>query len=140
MKIINPEEKMIAVCGMNCSYCYVNHKKKKSCPGCRLSDEGKPEHCRKCKIKDCANNKSVIFCSECSDYPCALIKRIDKSYKTRYNESLINNMKVIHEKGIDYYLSFEKERLKCPECSGVLNIHNKKCFGCEKIFEVVELK
>jgi len=140
MQITNVEEKMIAACGMNCSYCYAHHKKKKPCLGCRLSDEGKPEHCRKCKIKDCANEKNLLFCSECSDYPCVLIKRLDKSYRTRYNESLVNNMKVINEKGMDYYLKFEKERFKCPECNGVLSIHHKICSECGKQFEVIELK
>jgi len=140
MQLTNADEKMIAVCGMNCAYCYAHHKKKKPCLGCRQSDEGKPEHCRKCKIKDCANNMRASLCSECSDYPCVLIKRLDKSYRTRYNESLVNNMKVITEKGIEYYLKFEKERLKCPECGGILNIHHKKCSECGKIFEVVDLK
>jgi hypothetical protein len=111
---------------MYCAYCYAHHKKKKPCLGCRLSDEGKPEHCRKCIAKDCAKEKGVLFCYDCSDYPCVLIKRLDKSYRTRYNESLIGYMKVINEKGMDFYLRFEKERLKCPEC--------------RKIFEVSELK
>jgi ribosomal protein S27AE len=44
-------------------------------------------------------------------------------------------MKVVNEKGMDYYLKHEKERLKCPECSGVLNIHHKKCSECGKVFE-----
>jgi len=140
LEITNNEEKMIAFCGMNCTYCYAHHKKKKPCLGCRLSDEGKPEHCRKCKIKGCANERAVLFCFDCFDYPCVLIKRLDKSYRTRYSESLINNMKVINEKGMDYYLRFENERLKCPECGGILNIHHKKCSECSKIFEVYELK
>ncbi|QEN04750.1 DUF3795 domain-containing protein [Thiospirochaeta perfilievii] len=140
MEITNSEEMMIAVCGMNCIYCYVHHKKKKPCLGCRQSDKGKPEHCQKCKIKECAYDKGLLFCSECSDYPCILIRRLDKSYRIRYNESLINNMKVINEKGMNYYLSFEKERLKCPECSGVHNIHQKTCSECGKTFKVSELK
>ena len=132
--------KMVATCGMNCTYCYAHHKEKKPCLGCRLSDEGKPEHCRKCKIKDCAAQKQVQFCSKCDDYPCLLIKRLDKSYRTRYNISLINNMKVIDEKGIKYYLTFEQERLKCPECHGVLSLHHKKCSECGKISDVYKLE
>jgi hypothetical protein len=127
---------MIAYCGINCTYCYVHHKKKKPCLGCRLNDEGKPEHCRKCKIKACAKERNILFCFGCSDYPCVLIKRLDKSYRTRYQESLISNMKIISEKGLDYYLKFEKERLTCPECSGILNIHQKKCAEGGKIFAI----
>ncbi len=140
MQNVCRSEKMVAACGMNCTYCYAHHKKKKPCQGCRLSDEGKPEHCRKCKIKDCTSEKQIHFCSECLEYPCILIKRLDKSYRSRYNESLVNNMKVIGKKGMEYYLAFEMERLKCPECNGILNLHHKKCSDCGKIFQVAELK
>lgn len=137
--VLNNEEKMIAVCGINCSYCYVHLKKKKPCPGCRISDEGKPEHCRKCKMKECTAKKDVTFCSKCPDYPCILIKRLDKSYRTRYSESLINNFKVIDEKGMSHFLESEKKRLQCPECGGTLSIHHKKCADCGKIFKVSSL-
>ncbi|HCL56566.1 MAG TPA: hypothetical protein DHW82_06100 [Spirochaetia bacterium] len=130
---------MIASCGINCTYCYAHLKKKKPCPGCRLSDDGKPEHCRKCKIKDCTNERNIIFCSDCPDYPCVLIKRLDKSYRSRYHESLINNMMIINKKGMQVYLEMEKERLKCPECNGVLTFQHKQCSECGKVFEVQEL-
>lgn len=134
MKLRTDEKNMLAYCGMNCTYCYAHLKKKKPCPGCRLSDEGKPEHCRKCKIKDCATEKSLLLCSECAVYPCVLIKRLDKSYRTRYNESLIGTMRVIHEKGMDYYLKAEEERLTCPVCGGILSLHHKSCSECGKVF------
>lgn len=140
MNIMNESEKMVAACGMNCSYCYAHLKKKKACAGCRKSDEGKPEHCRKCKIKDCANERDLYYCADCGDYPCLSIKRLDKSYRTRYNESLINNMKVIKEKGMTHYLAFEKERLRCSTCNGILSLHHKKCSECGKISVVSELE
>lgn len=136
LKFNNPEEKMISPCGMNCTYCYAHLKRKKPCLGCRNSDDSKPEHCKKCKIKNCINEKQILSCCECSEYPCILIKRLDKSYRKRYKESLINNFKIINEKGIEYYLESEKDRLKCPECGGPLDIHHKRCAQCDKTFEV----
>ena len=130
---------MVAVCGMNCSYCYAHLKKKKPCPGCRQSGEGKPDSCRKCNIKSCSIEKGVIFCSECHEYPCILIKRLDKSYRTRYDESLVRNLEVIHTKGMDYYINFEKERFQCPECGGTLNLHHKQCSECGQVFTVRKL-
>ncbi len=131
---------MMAPCGINCTHCYAHLRMKKPCPGCRLSDEGKPEHCRKCKIKDCAVQGGHQFCADCGDYPCVLIKRLDKSYRTRYNESLVLNMEVITQKGMDYFLAFEKNRLTCPDCGGSLSIHHKKCVPCGKVFEVGPLE
>ncbi|MDF2474136.1 MAG: hypothetical protein K0R21_1918 [Anaerocolumna sp.] len=48
---------MFAPCGMNCMVCYKHCYRKNSCAGCLNSDTEKPEHCRKCKIKDCIKGK-----------------------------------------------------------------------------------
>jgi hypothetical protein len=137
--MINYSEKMVASCGMNCTYCYAHHKKKKPCLGCRMNDKSKPASCRKCKLKDCAIKKNIRFCYECDEYPCIQIKRLDKSYQIRYQESLINNMEVIKSKGMYYYLDFEKKRLKCPKCRGTLNLHHKICSECGERFNIDEL-
>ncbi|MGO0807252.1 prolipoprotein diacylglyceryl transferase family protein, partial [Clostridioides difficile] len=39
-----------------------------------------PEHCRKCKIKDCVCQKGLFYCFECFNFPCKLIKNLEKSY------------------------------------------------------------
>ncbi len=130
--MLNHDKKMVAPCGMNCTYCYVHHKKKKACLGCRVVSGDKPASCIKCKIKACTAERNLEFCYECSDYPCTLIKRLDKSYQTRYQESLIQNMTLIKDKGMTYYLTHEKKRLKCSSCEGYLNVHDKKCSCCGK--------
>lgn len=55
---------MFAPCGMNCLVCYKHCYHKKPCAGCLNSDIGKPEHCRKCKIKDCIKGKGLSYCFE----------------------------------------------------------------------------
>ena len=64
---------MFAPCGMNCIVCYRHCYHKKPCAGCLNSGKGKPEHCRKCKIKDCIKAKalsnwilSIIMCKHSS--------------------------------------------------------------------------
>ena len=71
---------MFAPCGMNCEVCYKHCYNKKTCAGFLNSDKGKPEHCRKCKIKDCIKAKALSYCFECTEYPCKLIKNLEKSY------------------------------------------------------------
>jgi len=104
-----------------------------------MSDENKPASCQKCKIKKCVVQKRVSYCYECSDYPCAILKRLDKSYRTRYEESLIGKMSMIESMGMDYYLEKEKDRLTCPECGHELNMHDKICCNCSKKNEVSDL-
>ncbi len=74
-----PEEKidpmLFAPCGMNCLVCYKHCYHNKPCSGCRNSDKGKPEHCRKCRIKDCIGDKGLAYCYECPEHPCRLIKK-----------------------------------------------------------------
>jgi len=134
--MVSHNEKMVAPCGMNCTYCYVHHKKKKPCMGCREESDNKPISCRKCKIKACVISKNLSFCNDCDVFPCILIKRLDKSYQKKYQESLIKNLKTIKERGMESFLSLDKDRLKCPNCEGVVNIHDKICSLCGGKFEI----
>lgn len=59
---------MFANCGMNCKVCY--------------------KHCRKCQIKDCIKDKGLSYCFECSDYPCKLIKSLEKAITRDIKQAL----------------------------------------------------
>ena len=67
----------------------------------KRQDMGKPEHCRKCKIKDCIKVKGLSFCFECSAYPCKLIKNLEKSYNKRYQASLMENSEFVRQYGLE---------------------------------------
>jgi hypothetical protein len=110
----------------------VHLKKKKPCPGCRGQDASKPEHCRKCKLKDCATGQGLEFCFECSTFPCATIKRLDKSYRQRYQVSLIENAMRLKMVGIKQHLHEEKEKWSCSHCSGIISLHDGVCSECGK--------
>ena len=131
MKMIDkiPVE-MLAPCGITCAVCYVHHRKKKPCLGCRGHDASKPEHCRKCKIKDCVTSQGIDFCFECSTFPCATIKRLDKSYRQRYQVSLIENGIRIKTVGAEQHLLEEKEKWTCAQCRGVISLHDRACSEC----------
>ena len=95
----NIDTNMFAPCGMNCLVCYKHCYHKKPCADCLNNDKGKPEHCRKCKIKDCIKIKGLSYCFECSDYPCKLIKSLEKSYNKRYQASLMENSEFVRQEG-----------------------------------------
>lgn len=71
---------MFAPCGMNCLVCYKHCYHKKPCAGCLNSDIGKPEHCRKCKIKDCIKGKGLSYCFECEVLPKSWTKVMRQSH------------------------------------------------------------
>jgi hypothetical protein len=123
---------MLAPCGINCGVCYVYLRKKKPCLGCRGQEDAKPEHCRKCKIKDCALGQGIDFCFDCTSFPCVTIKRLDKSYRQRYRVSLIANAIRLKTVGAQQYLGEEREKWTCAECGGVISLHDRACSECGK--------
>ena len=105
---------------------------KKSYAGCLNSDQGKPEHCRKCKIKECIKDKRLTYCFECSDYPCKLIKNLEKSYNQRYQASLMENSEYVQQKGLEAFMEQQKEKYTCSKCGGIISIHDRECSECQE--------
>ena len=126
------EPEMFAPCGMNCKVCYKHCYHKKPCDGCLKSDRGKPEHCRKCRIKDCIRKKGLSYCFECAEYPCKQIKYLEKSYRTRYGASLMDNSQSVKEKGLEAFMEQQKANYTCPECGGIISIHDMECSECQR--------
>lgn len=128
----NIDKAMFAPCGMNCMICYKHCCHKKPCTGCLHSDIGKPEHCRKCKIKDCMKEKGLSYCFECVDYPCQPIKNLEKSYSRRYQVSLMENSELVRQHGLDTFMERQKEKYTCLKCGGIISIHDRECSECRE--------
>ena len=129
------DHKMVAVCGMNCTVCYkhlITKKYAKKCNGCKYDDETLPEHCRKCKIKDCAKNKNLSYCFVCEEYPCKWITNLDKSYQQRYHVSLITNGLFIKQNSMEEFLKQEKEKWSCSDCNGMISLQDGFCSQCKR--------
>lgn len=131
-----PEEKidtvLFAPCGMNCLVCYRHCYDKKPCGGCRNSDKGKSEHCRKCRIRDCIRDKGLTYCYECSEHPCRLIGSLEKSYKKRYQTSLVENSEFVSRYGLEKFMERQREKYTCPKCGGVISVHDGECSECQE--------
>jgi len=121
------DNKMLAACGVNCLACYKHIAKKDACNGCKFQDETLPKRCRNCKIYKCSQEKNVSYCYECEGYPCPLIKRLDKSYRERYNVDLIANGIFTKENGVEEFMKQEKEKWTCRECDSIISQHNGTC-------------
>lgn len=131
MPIEGMSPEMFAPCGMNCMVCYKHCYHKKPCAGCNPGDEGKPEHCRKCKIKDCATDKGVSYCYECLEYPCRQLKSLEKSYNIRYHASLLENSLLVQTQGVETFMEKQKEKFTCPKCGGIISLHDAECSECQ---------
>jgi hypothetical protein len=130
-------ENMLAVCGMNCLACYKHcaaKSERQQCPGCLSDSASKPNHCRVCKIAACAGAKGHTRCFECGEFPCGLIKRLEKSYNTRYGESLVANGVFAREKGGAAFMENARKNRAGPDGGGggVVSLHDKVCGECGK--------
>ena len=121
---------MLAPCGINCAACFAHLRKNKTCPGCRGQEDSQPPYCRRCNIRNCAVSRAIQFCFECSAFPCTIIKRIDKRYRLRYQVNLIQNGLQIKTLGVETFLDEEKKKWACPQCGGVICMHDRICSVC----------
>lgn len=125
---------MFAPCGMDCMVCYKHCNSPKPCAGCLAADSGKPKHCAKCGIKSCAIDKDLTYCFLCETFPCKLIKNLERSYRTRYVESLVLNSSSVRDKGIEAFLEGERIKWTCS-CGGVISLHDAACSECKRRYE-----
>ena len=125
---------LIGPCGMNCGICMAYLRDKNKCTGCRGSDTHKPVTRTKCKIKTCEvfQKGQSKYCFECEKFPCGNLEHLDKRYRTKYDMSMIENLKNIKELGIRRFVRNEKVRWSCPECDGTICVHKGYCYSCGK--------
>lgn len=140
--------KMIAPCGINCGICIGYMRDKNKCLGCNASlADNKMKQCQVCVIKHCPEKEGkILFCYECKKFPCQRLKQLDKRYRTRYNTSLINNLKKIERIGIREFVKKDEKKWVCKNCGSIISIHRTICLKCgkeyvvEQNFEVDDLK
>ena len=145
MKNLNPiSEELIAPCGMNCAICsrylsYVNNLKRSQCIGCRPRNQKCTYLFEKCTgINNDVSTVSANFCFECDQYPCKQINRMEDRYRNNYQMSIKDNLYYIKKMGIDKFIDDQYKKYRCSKCSGIISIHNKKCFKCDTITRLVE--
>ena len=127
------DSELIAPCGMNCAICrsYLLAK----CTGCRIRN-------KKCAFikKRCEDNLKLLkgevdYCFECQCFPCEALRKLDYNYHERYGMSMIDNLRLIKEKGIHQFILTQNRRYSCPECGHMISVHDQKCLYCGRKYE-----
>jgi hypothetical protein len=81
-----------------------------------------------CRIKGEIKGKRFAF--EAQPYPGPRLIYLDKTYKERYNTSLIENLDYIKKFGVEKFIEAEEKKRTCPECKQLVSIHEKRCRKC----------
>jgi hypothetical protein len=119
--MINKE--LIAPCGMNCGVCkaHLRDKDEKNyCRGCRKNPVY--VYCYKCLMRQCPKCQGD-FC-DCANLPCPRLKQLDKRYRTKYDMSMVANLKFIQKHGLNKFL--KQQNTKYISKKGVFCVHDKK--------------
>jgi hypothetical protein len=129
---------LIAPCGMNCglcaSYLAMTHDVRASgvrmtyCAGCRPRGKMCAFLKKRCELLELGR---VEFCHECPDFPCRNLQALDDRYRARFRMSMVENLRVIRDKGIGRFLREQRTTWRCQECGGILSCHNGLCFRCD---------
>ena len=138
---ISPE--LIAPCGRNCAIfsrylSYRNKLPKSQCVGCRPGNRRCTYLFKNCSGPATISNGKASYCFHCEAFPCRQIERMDKRYRLHYHMSVKSNLEYIRKNGIDKFINEQYEKYRCRHCGGVISIHNRKCFKCDKVTKLVE--
>ncbi len=123
---------LIAPCGMNCRLCYGYIRPRNQCLGCRAPEDSKPQSCSNCKIVMCEKRAENGWqtCAPC-DTPCRRLKDLDKRYQAKYHMSMIENLAVIRDHGMQFFLQQQEEKYRCPACGAIVCVHRDECPSCK---------
>lgn len=124
---------LIAPCGMNCSICMAYLREHHFCSGCRSHEGYQANHCSRCVIRNCSFLKETTsrFCYECTQFPCKRLIQLDNRYKFKYHMSMIQNLLMIKDHGLETFVQQERVRWKCPDCGGKRCVHRGYCLRCK---------
>jgi rubrerythrin len=62
--------------------------------------------------------------------PCKELTKIDELYRVRYGMSMVENQKMMKEKGMEEFLKSQSEKYRCPSCGDIVSVHDGKCYAC----------
>lgn len=134
MTKIELTEDLIAPCGMNCGICIAFLREKNPCHGCRQAHLNKAKTRIVCRIKNCENLKEVkgSFCYDCASFPCKQLKHLDTRYTSKYHMSMLENLKMIKNQGMNTFLDHQQKLWACPTCGSTICCHNGLCYQCQR--------
>ena len=138
---------LLAVCGLYCGACY--HYRASfpesahlleeaarqgrelegfTCQGCRSDILYIHPGCAQCEIRACADERVVLHCGLCSEFPCTRLEdfRLDGHI---HHLDVLDNLASLKEKGPDRWLTEQEQRWTC-ECGTKFSWYETVCHNC----------
>lgn len=138
---------LLGVCGLYCGACYHyrasfpegRHLLEQArlqgreltgftCAGCRSDALYIHPGCAQCRIRACADDKGILHCGLCSEFPCDRIRAFQNDGRTHHLD-VIANLEELVAKGPDQWLSEQEQRWRC-ECGAAFSWYESHCASC----------
>lgn len=143
------ETELIGACGIYCGACpnYLAFKSQGShllmmignknpedlrCRGCRSGKRN--VRAENCNLRKCAKSKGIITSIDCYQYPCVdyleFYRKLQKK-DVLQRKTLVENLKDLSEKGIEYWLKDQEKKWTC-DCGHKFSFYEENCIKCGK--------
>jgi hypothetical protein len=139
---------VLGVCGLYCDACYhyrasfpegkhllkeavrQGHKLEGfTCQGCRSDSLYIHPGCAQCKIRACAEEKGIIHCGLCLDFPCDQTKAFQEDGRIHHRD-VVAHLEELKNKGPDQWLAEQARRWKCG-CEASFIWYEVSCQRCD---------
>jgi hypothetical protein len=139
--------KNFAYCGIDCDACSVRRHgltgsnddfivcckgipdSELACDGCRT--DVLYSGCRMCTIRDCAKNKGLTHCGECTAFPCKTYRQwlTMKKLLPHITDSP-RNLEMLMENDPDRFAAMQARSWTCPDCGTAFSWYARTCSTC----------
>ena len=141
--------RLLGVCGLYCGACY--HYRASfyeferlsgeaarrgrapegfTCQGCRSGKLYIHPGCAQCEIRACADEKGIVHCGLCTEFPCDRIRAFQGDGRVHHRDIVVE-LNNLGEKGADKWLAAQAQRWKC-ECGESYTWYEETCNNCGK--------
>ena len=98
------------------------------CKGCK--SDVRSEWCKICHLRQCAVERAVDHCGECSDYPCEALSTHINDPNYPYHSMVPQQVIEIKEKGFDVWIAEQHIRWSCAACGAPYTWFDSICLSC----------
>lgn len=101
-----------------------------TCGGCK--SDTVYAGCSTCNLRQCAREKGVAHCIDCSGYPCKMYSKWQSAAKfiVPHSSDAASSLEAIKRDGVVSWLAAQKKRWSCPDCGSLFSWYSPKCYKC----------
>ena len=138
---------LLATCGLYCGACYhyrasfYDHDRLLAeaarrgrnpegftCQGCRSGILYVHSGCAKCELRACADEKSILHCGLCPQFPCKRLLAFQNDGRVHHRDILVQ-LEDLREKGEEAWLAEQAQRWSCT-CGEGFSWYDEACHSC----------